>query len=118
VFSALTDQGIIQPNPSAIRTIARTRSGDIPVSVGLWQGRPVVEMNQRLPIFHDPSLKRDEIAIAFGIRVVDLHFNFPIEVVSTGLNHLIVPIVDVDMLTRLRADYTALANLSVRLRIG
>lgn len=53
-----------------------------------------VTMNQGMPAFIQKTDKNHygEIASALGLQASDIHDTLPIEVVSTGLNYLLVPI--------------------------
>lgn len=44
------------------------------------------------PIFYDNSIKKDEIAIAFGLSQNDISEDYPISIIDAGLKTLIVPI--------------------------
>jgi trans-2,3-dihydro-3-hydroxyanthranilate isomerase len=56
-----------------------------------------------------PSIRRKEFAAALNLEVDQLSMNFPLEVVSTGLRYLIVPIeTDLDRARIVRADFAEL----------
>ncbi len=73
-------------------------AGEIPVDVDVEQG--TARMRQLPPTFADPFEDRDLAARAAGISSEDLRTDVPLQVVSTGLPHLIVPVKDDETLRR------------------
>jgi trans-2,3-dihydro-3-hydroxyanthranilate isomerase len=79
-------------------TVQTTALGDIPVEVDL--GSDFVWMTQRRPMFGPEFHDRLVVAEAAGLEPDDLHPDLPMQVISTGLGPLIVPILDEGTLRR------------------
>ena len=79
-------------------TVQTTALGDIPVEVDLRSG--FVWMTQRPPMFGPEFYDRSVVAEAAGLEPDDLHPDLPMQVISTGLGPLIVPIRDEETLRR------------------
>jgi trans-2,3-dihydro-3-hydroxyanthranilate isomerase len=79
-------------------TVQTTVLGDIPVEVDL--GRGFVWMTQRRPAFGPEFHDRSVVAVAAGLEPDDLHPDLSMQVISTGLGPLIVPIRDEETLRR------------------
>jgi trans-2,3-dihydro-3-hydroxyanthranilate isomerase len=92
----LAERGAI---PSEV--VQTSTAGDVPVSVDLSMG--TATMRQLPPVFGDPVEDRDEVAAAAGLRGSDLG-DHPLLPVSTGIAHLMVPVVDEDALRRASRD--------------
>ncbi|MDI7277768.1 MAG: PhzF family phenazine biosynthesis protein [Anaerolineae bacterium] len=99
----------VQPEGTAVRLhtlagelVARLHPGD--------RGDITVEMEQRFPDFGPPAVQREAVEGILG--GVALHPSLPLEIVSTGLRHLMVPFAAVEDLARLDPDLRALARLS------
>jgi trans-2,3-dihydro-3-hydroxyanthranilate isomerase len=83
-------------------------AGEIPVEVDLALG--TAWMTQLPPTF-DPAFEdRDLAARAAGLTVADLHPDLPVQVVSTGLPPLLVPVRDFESLRRARPDLPLVAE--------
>jgi len=67
-------------------------------------GEGTARMRQGLPEFGPEFEDREMVARAAGLGVDDLHPSLPVQAVSTGLSHLMVPAVDRDTVARARAD--------------
>jgi len=78
--------------------VQRCTAGDIPVRVDLDGGRAV--MRQLPPLFGHEVDDRAAVAVAAGLDPRDLVDGLPILPVSTGIPHLMVPVVDDDALRR------------------
>jgi trans-2,3-dihydro-3-hydroxyanthranilate isomerase len=85
-----------------------TAAGEVPVEIDLsarfgW-------MRQFPPEFGPEFGGRAVVAEAIGLSVDDLHPDLPMQVVSTGLGHLLVPLRDDDALRRAVRDDAACAE--------
>ncbi len=68
-------------------------------------------MEQALPTYSelvDPA----DVAASLGLRATDLADGFPVQVVSTGVRDVIVPVKDHDALLRIAPDLKAVARIS------
>jgi trans-2,3-dihydro-3-hydroxyanthranilate isomerase len=89
----LASEGRIQA--SAIQT---TAIGDVAVEVDLESG--FAWMTQRPPEFGPEFPGREVVAEASGLAPDDVHPDLPMQVISTGLGPLLVPVRDEDTLRR------------------
>lgn len=83
-------------------------AGEIPVEVDVGGG--TAWMTQLPPVFDAEFADRELAARAAGLRTNDLHAGLPVQVVSTGLSHLLVPVRDVAALRRARIDQPLVAE--------
>jgi trans-2,3-dihydro-3-hydroxyanthranilate isomerase len=83
-------------------TVQRCKAGEIPVRIDLDGGRAV--MRQLPPVFGREVDDRAAVAVAAGLDPRDLVDGLPILPVSTGIPHLMVPVVDDDALRRASRD--------------
>lgn len=74
-------------------------------------GLSYVWMKHRLPAFGPMRGDRDRVAAALGLEESDLRTDVPLEVVSTGVPFLFVPIVSLEAIGRAQSDAGALARL-------
>ncbi|HEX2916268.1 MAG TPA: PhzF family phenazine biosynthesis protein [Chloroflexia bacterium] len=89
--------------------------GTIPVSIKLVNGLPgLIQMTQPLPAFGAEFTDRETIARMLSLETEDLIENLPVQVVSTGVPFLYVPLKNLQAVkkARLRQDIwqTALQN--------
>jgi trans-2,3-dihydro-3-hydroxyanthranilate isomerase len=80
------------------RTVQTTALGDVPVEVDLERG--FAWMTQQPPAIGREFADRELIAEAAGLEPDDLHPDLPMQVISTGLAPLLVPIRDEATLRR------------------
>lgn len=88
------------------------RAGDYPVEVDPARGW--ARMRQLPPDFWEGLDDRDLVATAAGLRSDDLRDDVPIQLVSTGLPHLIVPVRDLGTLRRAVRDPEAVGEVCRR----
>ncbi|MEJ2765167.1 PhzF family phenazine biosynthesis protein [Photobacterium sp. MCCC 1A19761] len=102
-FSAMRDQGLLQPG----RYPQRTKAG----LLGIEIETNVVRMDQTLPQTR-PGPAVDDVCRAFGIPEAAIReTQLPIETVSTGLPDIIVPVAP-GTLAQLQPDFASLAEYS------
>jgi len=77
-------------------------AGEYPVEVDLGAGR--ARMRQLPPVFGDVFEDRALAARAAGLEPGDLRGDVPMQIVSTGLAHLMVPVRDLETLRRASRD--------------
>ncbi|MDS0260063.1 PhzF family phenazine biosynthesis protein [Haloarcula sp. S1CR25-12] len=80
--------------------------GEIPVSVDATDGRERFWMRQRPPAFGD-RLDHDALAEVLGLPADALDSAWPVQVVSTGLPTIVVPLGDRDALAAIDLDRAA-----------
>ncbi|MBI3242123.1 MAG: PhzF family phenazine biosynthesis protein [Chloroflexi bacterium] len=85
-----------------------------PVKVAIERrngGIGFVWMTHREPVFGEVRTDRDRVAKALGIAAADLVEHLPIQIVSTGVPFLFVPLRSLDAARRCRVDPAALREL-------
>jgi trans-2,3-dihydro-3-hydroxyanthranilate isomerase len=111
--AALVGRGLVDsPPPDRPSLILDLNIG--PVQVDLEpreRGLPFVWMNHRLPQFGPRREDRARIAAALGLEESDLDPDLPVEVVSTGVPFLFVPICSLESIARARSETGPLASL-------
>lgn len=80
-----------------------TGIGKIPVFFGYEDGVENLWMSQQNPVFGQ-KLPRAELSIVLGIGEAEMDHRFPVQEVSTGLNFIIVPLVDIEALKKIEVD--------------
>lgn len=103
-FSLLFQKGILEPGTYSQETLAGTLDIEI-------RGNGQVFMDQALPEFFE-KLKRTEIASSLNISSQDLHADLPIQIVSTGLKDILVPVKDLETLLSIRPDFESITEIS------
>jgi trans-2,3-dihydro-3-hydroxyanthranilate isomerase len=83
---------------TSTETIQTTALGNIPVEVDLEGG--FAWMTQKQPVFGPEFGDREVVAEAAGLESDDLHPELPMQVITTGLAPLLVPIRDEEALRR------------------
>ena len=83
---------------TAPETVQTTAVGDVPVEVDLERG--FAWMTQHRPMFGPEFDDRRLVAEAAGLEPDDLHPELPMQVISTGLASLLVPVSDESALRR------------------
>lgn len=86
--------------------------GLVPIAIDVENGRPrFVWMTHREPDFGPTRDDRGRVAQALGLSVDDIHMDRPMQVVSTGVPFLFVPLRSLDAARRCRPNIAALSDL-------
>lgn len=72
-----------------------------------------IMMEQSIPIYCD-ILGPNEIAKSLGLEISEIDETLPIQVVSTGLKDIIVPVKSLDALKKIKPDFEAITDISRR----
>ena len=120
-WTALAQEGVV-PLPEGgngwQRIFHEVGIGILPVDIEFKDGKPVqVEMTQgTFNIIHeiDDAHEQAEVARALGLAREDLDESLPIQVITTGLSCLAVPIRSLADLRDIRVDATLLADVYQR----
>jgi len=120
-WAALADQGVV-PLPDGGNGLQRifheVGIGVLPVDIEFKDGKPVqVVMTQgAFEIINeiDDAHEQAEVARALGLNREDLDENLPIQVITTGLSCLAVPIRSLADLRDIRVNATLLAEIYTR----
>ncbi|KAB8196835.1 PhzF family phenazine biosynthesis isomerase [Nonomuraea phyllanthi] len=107
----LADQGLTGEGPS--RTLMQEIGDDVlPVEVVRPHGEGVrVVMEQSSPVFGPSVEDSRRLAAALGLRPEELRTDAPAQAVSTGVSHLLVPLVDRPSVDGTAVDSRALAAI-------
>ena len=85
--------------------IQQTRAGLQPVTVTFEGGRAYASMLQEPGAFGEPLVDRGPVLRALGLGAGDGHPTLPVQSVSTGIRHLMVPVSDLDALRRAQPTF-------------
>ena len=80
--------------------------GEVPVDVRERDGRETLWMTQQPPEFGD-ELAHEDLAAVLGLPTERLDREWPVEIVSTGLATIVVPVADRDALAAIDVDRAA-----------
>ncbi|MCO7127571.1 PhzF family phenazine biosynthesis protein [Sporolactobacillus shoreicorticis] len=75
-----------------------------------------IYLSQTLPNFYEQPDK-EEIARSLNVSTSDFDENLPIEVVSTGLRDILVPIKNVRLLNKIKPDFSRIINVSKKYQV-
>ncbi len=103
-FSLLGQLGLIT-NGSFLQ---ETKAGVL--NVNYFDG--MVMMEQTSPVY-DKVLDPDEILESLNLTKDDLHPDLPIQIVSTGLRDIIIPVKNLNILWGLKPDYQMIKKISI-----
>lgn len=87
-------------------------AGEVPVSIDVDAG--FAWMRQLPPSFSEPFDDRELVALAAGLDPADLVADLPIQVVSTGIGHLLAPVRDESTLREANRNGTACGEIRRR----
>lgn len=102
-FSLLKIKDLIQ---EGVYNLA-TKAGNIKITIT----NDNIFMTQKLPEFSD-NVNKNEVLSCFNINDIDLIDKLPIQVVSTGLRDIFVPIKTLEILLNMKPNFEKIAELS------
>lgn len=105
-FKTMLELGRIEPGQYHQETLAGVLKLDLP-------DINTVFMTQAVPKFLD-QLDRAEIARSLNLSVDELHPDLPVQIVSTGLPDVLVPVCSLEILKRMTPDFDAVRAMSER----
>lgn len=108
-FSAMAIEGNIQPG----KYTQETKAGVLQVIVNEDIS---IMMNQKTPDFFE-IIDKEDIVDSLNIKAKDLYENLPIQIVSTGLRDIIIPIKDREMLNSITPNFSKIAELSKKYNV-
>jgi trans-2,3-dihydro-3-hydroxyanthranilate isomerase len=95
----------------AEKVVLNMKVGQIPVTFSYRDGAPdVLWMRQKRPTF-GRTLERGRIARILSLRSSDIDPDFPVQIVSTGVPFVLVPLTSLKAIKAIRVDQAALAKL-------
>jgi trans-2,3-dihydro-3-hydroxyanthranilate isomerase len=105
----LAARGELPLHGSTTRVILELGIGPVEVEIEARDGRPAfVWMLHRPPVFGAVRGDRARVAAALGVADEDLAPDWPIQLVSTGVPFLVVPLRSLEAIGRCRGDGSAL----------
>ncbi|OGD24476.1 MAG: phenazine biosynthesis protein PhzF [Candidatus Aminicenantes bacterium RBG_13_59_9] len=104
VFSLLFGLRRIRPGKHS----QETRAGVLGVEV---QEDGTVFMDQTLPLFGN-AVDREDVAASLGIGLHSLAPDMPVQIVSTGLRDIIVPVISLPVLSSINPDLDKITEIS------
>ncbi|AOT71842.1 PhzF family phenazine biosynthesis protein [Geosporobacter ferrireducens] len=103
-FYTLATLGYIKPGSY----LQETKAGILGVEI---KEDLSVMMCQPLPSFFE-IVEKNEIADSLNIEITSIHEDLPVQIVSTGLRDIIVPIKSVDILNSIKPDFEKINEIS------
>ncbi len=109
----LAELGVVPASSEGrVHILQQTGAGILPVEFTFRDGHPaLVMMTQKNARFAPAKMNRAKLADALGLKASDLHTALPIELVSTGIFNLMVPLKDRATLKKIRMNMRALAEV-------
>lgn len=103
-FALLLNKGLISPGKYS----QETKAGVLNIEVSK---HGEIFMDQNLPQFFD-TIKTSLIAESLNIDPTSISSDSPIQIISTGLRDIFVPIKTIDQLTRIKPDFEKIKEIS------
>jgi len=98
--------------------VLNTKTGGIPVEVNFLEGKPShVMITLRTPRFYPMEKDPNFIADSLDIYSSDISKEIPLEIASTGLQHLLVPIRNIDFIKNMRPSSQKMIELCSLLKV-
>ncbi|MCU0727620.1 MAG: PhzF family phenazine biosynthesis protein [Planctomycetes bacterium] len=114
-FWLLAEQGRLDLSEGENAFTVETNVAKLPVFVDARGGKPVrVMMGQIAPVFETPKVNNDKLAALLGVGRNHIAGDLPVEIVSTGLRTLHIPIDDLGTVSELKPLMRGLVDLSTR----
>lgn len=103
-FSTLLSKRLIKPG----KYLQETKAGIL--SVELKEDFSIM-MNQNAPSYHQ-TISREEIADSLNITINEMIEELPVQIVSTGLRDILVPIKNIDMVNAIKPNFEKVSEIS------
>lgn len=94
--------------------VMETQAGRLAISV---LEDATIFMEQPLPIFYTEQPDRELIVESLGLTIADIASEFPLEMVSTGLKDLMIPVKSATILQNIVPDFSSIRTISKELAI-
>lgn len=108
----LAELGVVPARMGNVRVLQQTGAGILPVDIFFRDGRPrLVTMTQRPMQRRAARIDRRKLAAALGLQPADLDTGLPIELVSTGIFNLMVPLTSRAALGRIELNTSGLSKV-------
>lgn len=109
-FSLLKQLGQLTTGKYQMKTLAGT------LGITVLQDNTVF-MEQTQPVFYNEQPDNLKVANSLGLVVSDFAVNYPLQIVSTGLKDLLIPLKNAELLEKIRPDFPAISRISKELDI-
>jgi len=103
-FYAMASLGLLKPN----RYQQETKAGILGIEIKKDHS---VMMNQPVPIFSE-IIEKDELADSLNIKASQLSDDLEVQVVSTGLRDIMVPVTSIEILNMIKPDMDKIIEIS------
>jgi len=103
-FSTLLSKSLIKPG----KYLQETKAGIL--SVKLNEDFSIM-MNQTAPSYYQ-TISKEEIADSLNITINEMIEELPIQIVSTGLRDILIPIKSIDMVNRIKPNFEKVSKIS------
>jgi PhzF family phenazine biosynthesis protein len=111
-FHQLAENGVVRLDGASVRAEQETRVGSLGVEIRRRdEGSPMVVMDQKAPTFETPELSVGKLSAMFGIGKAQVDERHPIEIVSTGIRSLHVPLKAISHFPDLKPLHGKIAEL-------
>lgn len=108
----LAQLGVVPAQEGSVHILQQTGAGVLPVEIAFHEGRPVrVAMTQKQAEFRTARIDRGALARALSLGPRDLDPSLPIELVSTGISNLLVPVRRRSALQKIESNPPALPHV-------
>lgn len=103
-FSTLLNKGYIKPGNYTQETKAGVLNVEVKEDLSIM-------MNQTLPIFYE-KINKEEIADSLNITTAEILECLPVQIVSTGLRDIFIPIKNIDILNSINPNFKKVERIS------
>jgi PhzF family phenazine biosynthesis protein len=103
-FSTLLSKRLIKPG----KYFQETKAGIL--SVELKEDSSIM-MNQNAPSYHQ-TISKEEIADSLNITINEMIEELPVQIVSTGLRDILIPIKNIDMVNAIKPNFEKVSEIS------
>ena len=103
-FSTLLSQGCIKPG----KYLQETKAGVLSVEL---KGDLSIMMNQNAPSYFE-TIGKQEIADSLNITTAEMMEDLPVQIVSTGLRDILIPIKTIDMVNAIKPNLQMVSKIS------
>ena len=102
-YSVLSNLGKIESGNYTQETLAGILNVEVKKDLSIM-------MNQPVPVFYG-IIDKDEISDSINIQTSEIDNSFPIQIVSTGLRDIVIPVNNLDVLRSIRPDFKKIAEI-------
>lgn len=108
-FFTLLNEGYIKPGNYTQETKAGVLNVEVKKDLSIM-------MNQTPPNFYE-VIDKSEIADSLNINIDEIHEKLPVQIVSTGLRDILIPIKNIDVLNSINPDFDKVAQISKKYNV-